>query len=209
MYGCYAGKDTAGKTSYACGPSFSTIPIVATCLIPALQNIHMLWQGDISTKKGALQILLIVDYIYDWAVTIYRSGMLRLMEGVRKQRSITIARLAKYARKKSRNFHQAIDKHRLVKSSSSDSSVRSTSSDSGYKSSSEKSSDESDNRAGYSSSDEESSEESEADSEDASTTDFNESRVVSPKLIKRGNSSQQRPALKPKALRKPPGSSLR
>ena len=44
------------------------------------QNILDLWTGRLDTKDGALQILLLVDYIFDWARDIYRHGIARLLK---------------------------------------------------------------------------------------------------------------------------------
>lgn len=41
-----------------------------------LQIIVDLWTGDIRSKNGALQLLLIVDYIFDWARDVYRPAIL-------------------------------------------------------------------------------------------------------------------------------------
>ncbi|KAI1393168.1 uncharacterized protein F4822DRAFT_423631 [Hypoxylon trugodes] len=40
-------------------------------------NIHPLWGGDLMTHDGALQLILIIDYIADWARDIYRPSILR------------------------------------------------------------------------------------------------------------------------------------
>ncbi|KAI1411740.1 hypothetical protein F5Y13DRAFT_200725 [Hypoxylon sp. FL1857] len=40
-------------------------------------NIHPLWGGDLTTHNGALQLILIVDYILDWARDIYRPSIMR------------------------------------------------------------------------------------------------------------------------------------
>ena len=41
------------------------------------QRIFNLWNGDVSSTDGALQLLLIIDYISDWARHIYRPAILR------------------------------------------------------------------------------------------------------------------------------------
>ncbi|PVH77521.1 hypothetical protein DL98DRAFT_637260 [Cadophora sp. DSE1049] len=43
---------------------------------------YCLWSGRVDTHDGALQILLLVDYIFDWARDIYRSGILQDPNGV-------------------------------------------------------------------------------------------------------------------------------
>lgn len=35
-----------------------------------------LWVGCISSKEGALRLLLIIDYIFDWARDIYRESII-------------------------------------------------------------------------------------------------------------------------------------
>jgi hypothetical protein len=36
------------------------------------QEIQSLWHGRLGEYDGALQILLIIDFIFDWACDIYR-----------------------------------------------------------------------------------------------------------------------------------------
>lgn len=36
-----------------------------------------LWRGSISTRDGALQLLLLVDYIFDWARDVYRDDIIQ------------------------------------------------------------------------------------------------------------------------------------
>ncbi|TVY81443.1 hypothetical protein LSUE1_G006252 [Lachnellula suecica] len=40
-------------------------------------DIFQLWDGSIMSNEGSLQLLLIVDYIFDWARDIYRPAILR------------------------------------------------------------------------------------------------------------------------------------
>jgi len=51
------------------------------------QNILDLWTGRLDSQDGALQLLLIVDYIFDWARGIYRHGIARLLKVVSKKTS--------------------------------------------------------------------------------------------------------------------------
>lgn len=41
------------------------------------QKVVDLWRGSICTPDGALQILLLVDYIFDWARDVYRDDIIR------------------------------------------------------------------------------------------------------------------------------------
>lgn len=43
------------------------------------QKIYDLWQGTIQSQDGALQLLLIVDYIWSWARDIYRPSVKNLL----------------------------------------------------------------------------------------------------------------------------------
>ncbi|KAH7389010.1 hypothetical protein BKA64DRAFT_645482 [Cadophora sp. MPI-SDFR-AT-0126] len=43
-------------------------------------NIRDLWNGRVSSPDGALQLLLIVDYIFDWARDLYRPSILHCLE---------------------------------------------------------------------------------------------------------------------------------
>ncbi|KAK3698199.1 hypothetical protein LTR37_017024 [Vermiconidia calcicola] len=42
----------------------------------AAKNIHYLQSGDITTNDGAIQLLLLVDYIMDWARDIFRTSII-------------------------------------------------------------------------------------------------------------------------------------
>ena len=46
------------------------------------QRIFNLWNGDVSSKDGALQLRLIIDYISDWARHIYRPAILRPLQSL-------------------------------------------------------------------------------------------------------------------------------
>ncbi|OTA99054.1 hypothetical protein M426DRAFT_16792 [Hypoxylon sp. CI-4A] len=65
LYGCYI-SDTDGKPLY---------------------NIHPLWGGDITTHDGSLQLILIVDYILDWARDIYRTSILKGLKSIVTEKS--------------------------------------------------------------------------------------------------------------------------
>ncbi|CZR59535.1 uncharacterized protein PAC_09429 [Phialocephala subalpina] len=51
------------------------------------QNILDLWTGRLDSRDGALQILLLVDYIFDWARDLYRHGIARLLKVLSKKAS--------------------------------------------------------------------------------------------------------------------------
>lgn len=42
-----------------------------------MQEILRLWEADITNKDGAIQLLLIVDYICDWARSVHREAIIR------------------------------------------------------------------------------------------------------------------------------------
>lgn len=42
-----------------------------------IQEILQLWRGDVSQIDGGLQILLLIDYIVDWALELYIPGSQR------------------------------------------------------------------------------------------------------------------------------------
>src|SRR6266536_4180607 len=46
------------------------------------QNIHNLWSGRVDSNDGALQLLLIIDYIFDWARDLYRPGIYRQLQSL-------------------------------------------------------------------------------------------------------------------------------
>jgi hypothetical protein len=43
-----------------------------------------LWDGCVKDKDASLQLLLIIDYIFDWAREIYRPSILRLLKSAAK-----------------------------------------------------------------------------------------------------------------------------
>jgi hypothetical protein len=43
------------------------------------QRIYDLWQGTIQSQDGALQLLLILDYLWSWARDVYRTSILDLV----------------------------------------------------------------------------------------------------------------------------------
>lgn len=46
------------------------------------QQIFDLWGGSITSRNGALQLLLIVDYVFEWARDIYREDILNQLRAV-------------------------------------------------------------------------------------------------------------------------------
>lgn len=53
----------------------STEHMKQTCSLTFLQRVVRLWSGEVDSLNGALQLLLIIDYIADWARDIYREGI--------------------------------------------------------------------------------------------------------------------------------------
>jgi hypothetical protein len=51
-------------------------------LLTLPQNIVCLWEGSITSYDAALQLVLIVDYIVDWARDIFRLGIMRQLMSV-------------------------------------------------------------------------------------------------------------------------------
>lgn len=45
------------------------------------QQIFDLWHGSVLFPEGALQLLLIIDYLYDWACEIYRISVIECLTG--------------------------------------------------------------------------------------------------------------------------------
>ena len=42
-----------------------------------MQRVVNIWSGSITTRNGALQLLLLVDYVFDWARDIYREDIIK------------------------------------------------------------------------------------------------------------------------------------
>lgn len=59
------------------------VPVTMISLMPNFSLVNILkmvvdlWTGNIRSKNGALQLLLIIDYIFDWARDIYRHSIMR------------------------------------------------------------------------------------------------------------------------------------
>jgi hypothetical protein len=51
-------------------------------LLTLPQNIVCLWEGSITSYDAALQLVLIIDYIVDWARDIFRLGIMRQLMSV-------------------------------------------------------------------------------------------------------------------------------
>ncbi|KAI0467816.1 hypothetical protein F4859DRAFT_517685 [Xylaria cf. heliscus] len=54
-------------------------------------NIHPLWSGDLTTEDAALQLILILDYIIDWARNVYRPTILRELKLLATGRSWNVS----------------------------------------------------------------------------------------------------------------------
>jgi hypothetical protein len=59
--------------------NLTSLGLGQTMLMCEHQKIYDLWQGTIQSEDGALQLLLIVDYIWSWARDIYRPTIRRLI----------------------------------------------------------------------------------------------------------------------------------
>ena len=51
-------------------------------MLTSVQKSVQLWEGHIFSEQGALQLLLIVDYIFDWARDVYRPSILRQLKSL-------------------------------------------------------------------------------------------------------------------------------
>ncbi|RDL38191.1 Uncharacterized protein BP5553_05624 [Venustampulla echinocandica] len=69
LYGCFTDIEEYGTDQYTS------------------YNILDLWTGRLDSPDGALQILLLVDYIFDWARDLYRHGIARLLKTLCKKAS--------------------------------------------------------------------------------------------------------------------------
>jgi hypothetical protein len=80
VYGCFVSDgETSGYVRFRLFPLRSSSGSDRLILI---QDIVQLWDGSIMSKDSALQLLLIVDYIFDWARDIYRPSILRQLKSL-------------------------------------------------------------------------------------------------------------------------------
>ncbi|KAK2879385.1 hypothetical protein FQN49_000928 [Arthroderma sp. PD_2] len=63
VYGCYLAKGESNN-------------------VPVQYDISLIWNGSLVFKDDALQLVLIIDYILDWARDIYRPSILRLLKSL-------------------------------------------------------------------------------------------------------------------------------
>ncbi|KAF4632991.1 hypothetical protein G7Y89_g5141 [Cudoniella acicularis] len=69
LYGCYLDTEEDNEDEENLSTSY---------------NIQCLWSGRVDSRNGALQILLLVDYIFDWARDLYRPGVIQLLKALSK-----------------------------------------------------------------------------------------------------------------------------
>jgi hypothetical protein len=74
LSGCYI-SDKSGGPSYA-----SPTSIVVCDFANLYQEIVTLWTGKLNDVESALQLLLIIDYIFDWARDIYKPSLVSQLE---------------------------------------------------------------------------------------------------------------------------------
>lgn len=77
IYGCYLSSGSPTKSVYV-SSSYAGAGHgdVGFFLITRKQNIHHLQGGDIATIDGALQLLLVIDYLVDWARDTFRTSII-------------------------------------------------------------------------------------------------------------------------------------
>jgi hypothetical protein len=80
VYGCFvSNSETSRYVRFRLFPlRFPSDPD----MLILIQDIVQLWDGSIMSKDSALQLLLIVDYIFDWARDIYRPSILRQLKSL-------------------------------------------------------------------------------------------------------------------------------
>ncbi|KAF8857143.1 hypothetical protein BDZ45DRAFT_726925 [Acephala macrosclerotiorum] len=74
LSGCYISEKPGGP-SYA-----SPIPTVVCDIANIYQEIVTLWTGQLNDVESTLQLLLIIDYIFDWARDIYKPSIISQLE---------------------------------------------------------------------------------------------------------------------------------
>jgi hypothetical protein len=80
VYGCFVSNNETSRRVRV--PLFSLRLWSGPDQPILIQDIVQLWDGSIMSKDGALQLLLIVDYIFDWARDIYRPSILRQLKSL-------------------------------------------------------------------------------------------------------------------------------
>src|SRR5258706_6402627 len=56
-------------------------PLFSHPVLTTKQQIFDLWHGTVLFPEGALQLLLIIDYLCDWACEVYRMSVIRCLTG--------------------------------------------------------------------------------------------------------------------------------
>jgi hypothetical protein len=74
LSGCYISEKPGGP-SYA-----SPTPTMVCDIANLYQEIVTLWTGQLNDVESALQLLLIIDYIFDWARDIYKPSLISQLE---------------------------------------------------------------------------------------------------------------------------------
>jgi hypothetical protein len=80
VYGCFVSNSETSK--YVRSHLFLLRLSSGPDRLILIQDIVQLWDGSIMSKDSALQLLLIVDYIFDWARDIYRPSILRQLKSL-------------------------------------------------------------------------------------------------------------------------------
>ena len=80
IYGCFVSNSETSK--YVRSHLFLLRLSSGADRLILIQDIVQLWDGSIMSKDSALQLLLIVDYIFDWARDIYRPSILRQLKSL-------------------------------------------------------------------------------------------------------------------------------
>ena len=81
LSGCYI-SEKPGPASYV-----SSVPTVVCDIANSYKEIVTLWTGQLNDVESALQLLLIIDYIFDWARDIYRPSLISQLEVLAKEPS--------------------------------------------------------------------------------------------------------------------------
>lgn len=86
VYGAYL-----EETGSSDGPNYVSLHSLKLAISYALQRVLQLWGGNITLEDDALRLLLIIDYIFDWARDVHRKDVIHSLLTLSNSASASMA----------------------------------------------------------------------------------------------------------------------